>query len=88
PMVPGLLWGRWMEGSMELWVRWWSSEKWGKWSSRNGSVIIHQEFQIYYPRLVDHSRYDKLQLHGRAFQFPFCLALNMRIPANRSSTSM
>nr|GEX44870.1 hypothetical protein [Tanacetum cinerariifolium] len=28
----------------------------------------------HYPRLVGHSRYDKLQLLGRAFQFPFCLA--------------
>nr|GEZ99350.1 hypothetical protein [Tanacetum cinerariifolium] len=34
PMVPGFLWERWMEGSMESWVRWWSGEKWGKWSSR------------------------------------------------------
>nr|GEZ43870.1 hypothetical protein [Tanacetum cinerariifolium] len=41
-----------------------------------------------YPRLVGLSRYYKLQLLGRAFQFLFCLALNMHIPANRSSTSM
>nr|GEV51107.1 hypothetical protein [Tanacetum cinerariifolium] len=33
---------------------------------------------------LGHNRYDKLQLLGRAFQFSFCLALNMRMPANRS----
>nr|GFA37954.1 hypothetical protein [Tanacetum cinerariifolium] len=31
--------GRWMEGSMESWVRWWSGEKWGKWSSKVGGKI-------------------------------------------------
>nr|GEY94050.1 reverse transcriptase domain-containing protein [Tanacetum cinerariifolium] len=31
--------GRWMEGSMESWVRWWSGEKWGKWSGKVGRKI-------------------------------------------------
>nr|GEU77175.1 hypothetical protein [Tanacetum cinerariifolium] len=39
-MVPELLWGRWMEGSMESWVRWWSGEKWGKWSSSGGYKVL------------------------------------------------
>nr|GEW78408.1 hypothetical protein [Tanacetum cinerariifolium] len=43
---------------------------------------------MHYPRLVGYNRSDKPQLLGQAFPFPFCLALNMRIPANRSLTSI
>nr|GEV21367.1 retrotransposon protein, putative, Ty1-copia subclass [Tanacetum cinerariifolium] len=50
--VIGFLWGRWMEGSMESWVRRWSGEKWGKWSSsRYGYVYLlkhkHEVFETF-----------------------------------------